>query len=561
MATTGEDSKSAFPQSMANVRQGSRPGRFALPKEESCIAPENVWSNKDMDPSPAEHRTWTAWTFFLFWLSELWYAGQWATVASFVELGLTWWESCLAVFVGAILVALAITANGIVGATIHTPFAVTSRATFGYWGSKFVVFSRCVVALFWLSINSWSGGQLVSLMIEAIWPQYARLHNSVPASQGATTRDFVSFLLFWILQFPFIFIHPSKLKWVFNVKAIVVPIVAVGTLIWAVKKAGPNASAALSAPGNRVAPGVPRFVAFMTSVTAVQGTWATLSVNIGDFSRYCKSPNSNWTQVWAFPFFATLVSVFSAISATCCYAVYGEVLYQPYLIIAKWNTSPGGRAAMFLGALAWALSNITTNITANSISAANDLCSLAPKYINIRRGQFIAVTVGVWGFVPWKVLDSASNFLTFMASYSIVLAPIAALMAFDFFVIKGRKYDIYELYRPDGIYRYFGGWNWRTYIALAVAIAPNLPGMVAAINNKVNIGNIKYIYMVSNIAGDAIALFVYYVLHKIWPAKEALIDVAVHDVLPLGEEEKRARGDSSEQHSIEVDAGLAAEKA
>lgn len=416
-------------------------------------------------------------------------------------------------------------------------------------------------------------------MIEAIWPQYARLHNSVPASQGATTRDFVSFLLFWILQFPFIFIHPSKLKWVFNVKAIVVPIVAVGTLIWvsavaseqkqkqpltrtqAVKKAGPNASAALSAPGNRVAPGVPRFVAFMTSVTAVQGTWATLSVNIGDFSRYCKSPNSNWTQVWAFPFFATLVSVFSAISATCCYAVYGEVLYQPYLIIAKWNTSPGGRAAMFLGALAWALSNITTNITANSISAANDLCSLAPKYINIRRGQFIAVTVGVWGFVPWKVLDSASNFLTFMASYSIVLAPIAALMAFDFFVIKGRKYDIYELYRPDGIYRYFGGWNWRTYIALAVAIAPNLPGMVAAINNKVNIGNIKYIYMVSNIAGDAIALFVYYVLHKIWPAKEALIDVAVHDVLPLGEEEKRARGDSSEQQSIEVDAGLAAEKA
>lgn len=195
----------------------------------------------------------------------------------------------------------------------------------------------------------------------------------------------------------------------------------------------------------------------------------------------------------------TIVSIFAAISATCAYAVYEEELYQPYDILAKWDTSPGGRAAMFLGALTWALSNVTTNITANSISAANDLCSLAPKYINIRRGQFIAVTVGVWGFVPWKVLNSAANFLTFMASYSIVLAPIAMLMVIDFFIVKGRKLDIYELYRPHGIYRYIKGWNWRAYVALAIAFAPNLPGMCHAINNNIKIGNIEYIYMVSNL--------------------------------------------------------------
>lgn len=237
----------------------------------------------------------------------------------------------------------------------------------------------------------------------------------------------------------------------------------------------------------------------MTSVTAVQGTWATLSVNIGDFSRYCKSPRSNWIQLFAFPLINTLVSIFAAISATCAYAVYNEELYQPYDILAKWDTSPGGRAAMFLGALTWALSNVTTNITANSISAANDLCSLAPKYINIRRGQFIAITLGVWGFVPWKVLNSAANFLTFMASYSIVLAPIAFIMVIDFYFVKGRKLDIYELYRPRGIYRFNKGWNWRAYVALAVAVAPNLPGMIHAISPTTYIGNIKYLYMVSNI--------------------------------------------------------------
>jgi hypothetical protein len=157
---------------------------------------------------------------------------------------------------------------------------------------------------------------------------------------------------------------------------------------------------------------------------------------------------------------------------------------------------------MFLASFVWALANVTTNITANSISAANDMTSLAPKYINIKRGQMIAVTVGVWGFAPWKVLATAANFLTFMASYSIVLAPLAALMAVDFFVVKRQRIDIYQLYRPHGIYRFTKGWNWRSYVALICAVAPNMPGMVNAIDNTIQIGNIKYVYMVSNIAGD-----------------------------------------------------------
>jgi NCS1 family nucleobase:cation symporter-1 len=134
-----------------------------------------------MDPSPREHRTWKTHTFFLYWLSDLVYPATWATVASFVTLGLTWWESCLAIFVGGLLAALVITgtshtqrrvpecdtdraANAIVGATVHTPFAVTSRSTFGYWGSKMVVAMRMVIACFWLSINSWSYVLSVLLM-------------------------------------------------------------------------------------------------------------------------------------------------------------------------------------------------------------------------------------------------------------------------------------------------------------------------------------------------------------------------------------------------------------
>ncbi|GMK56061.1 hypothetical protein CspeluHIS016_0211170 [Cutaneotrichosporon spelunceum] len=463
------------------------------------------------------------------WVCDLFQPGGWATVAAFVASGLTWWESCLAVFVGASLAAIVISANGWVGSVLHTPFAVTSRATYGYWGSKFVVLSRCVIACFWLSINSYAGGQFISYAIQAIWSSYASLPNQLPASSGTSTRDMLSFFIFWVIQFPLIFIHPSKLKWIFNIKAVVVPIVALGTMIWALKKSGSKVGPALRNPVNRVPPGTARFVAFMYAVTSVQGVWATMSMNVGDFSRYLRKPKANLVQLVTFPAIFTVVSIVAAITATSLLPVYGDVLYQPYMIIAKWPTSPGGRAAMFLGGLAWALANATTNVTANSISAANDMVSLAPKYINIRRGQFIAATVGVWAFAPWKVLASAQNFLSFMAAYSVVLAPMAALMAADYFIVKRRKYNVYHLYRPNGIYHYTGGWNWRSYVALLCAIAPNLPGMVNAIDAKVHIGNIKYVYMVSNIVADFIAITVYYALSRVFPDHTSIIDQAVHD--------------------------------
>lgn len=122
-----------------NMRQYLTRSYWLLPREESCIAPDGVWSNKDMDPTPIEYRTWTGWTFFSYWVCDLFQPGGWATTAAFVGMGLTWWESCLAVLAGSFLSAIVIACNGVVGGTLHVPFAVASRATYGYYGSRFVV--------------------------------------------------------------------------------------------------------------------------------------------------------------------------------------------------------------------------------------------------------------------------------------------------------------------------------------------------------------------------------------------------------------------------------------
>jgi hypothetical protein len=74
--------------------------------------------------------------------------------------------------------------------------------------------------------------------------------------------------------------------------------------------------------------------------------------------------------------------------------------------------SHGGRAAAAFGAIGLIIVTLGINISANSISAANDLMSFAPKYINIRRGQLLAAVIGSWGFVPvsWPAFLQSYHF-------------------------------------------------------------------------------------------------------------------------------------------------------
>ena len=273
-------------------------------------------------------------------------------------------------------------------------------------------------------------------------------------------------------------IHPSRLRPLFLAKGIILPIVAIGTMAWAIHEAGDQASEVLTAKSSVT--GVQGYLAFGGAVTACMGTWSTMACNIGDFSRYSKKPASAATQLLLVPMLWVITSLFGAIASNCTLAVYGEILWQPFDLIDKWQGTHVGRFFAFVCAFAWCIGNIGTNITANSISSANDLCALFPRWVTIFRGQMVAITVGVFAFAPWKVLASASNLISFMSSYSIVLAPIASLLSADYYLVKGSKIDVPAMYDPKGIYRYWYGINWRAAVALFVAIAPNLPGKGSA---------------------------------------------------------------------------------
>lgn len=214
---------------------------------------------------------------------------------------------------------------------------------------------------------------------------------------------------------------------------------------------------------------------------------------------------------------------FIGIAASSAGAVrYGTLQWDPMALVENWSS----RAARFFAAFSFALAALGVNISANSLSAANDLTALFPQYVNIRRGQLLCAVIA-WALVPWKILASAGSFLNFMSAYAVFLGPIAAIMVFDFWVIHRRKYDTLALYQPHGIYRYTGGVNWRAVIAFLVGVAPNMPGFINSINPDVDVGVGARPYSFGWLLGFTATSLVYVASSKIFPPTRTLIDVAV----------------------------------
>lgn len=221
-------------------------------------------------------------------------------------------------------------------------------------------------------------------------------------------------------------------------------------------------------------------------------------------------------------------------------------------LISNWPS----RAARFFAGFSFALATLGVNISANSISAANDLASIFPTYINIRRGQILCAALS-WVLVPWKILSSAGSFLNFMSAYSIFLGPIAAIMVMDFWVIHERKYDVLALYQPDNIYRYCRGANWRAILSFVVGLTPSLPGLINSINPSIEVGVGRHPYEFGWLLGFSATALLYTALSLLFKQKQTFISRAVlpdeiydmnggRGVSPDGMDEKMSPQDSVE---------------
>jgi len=354
-------------------------------------------------------------------------------------------------------------------------------------------------------------------MLRAIWPSIERLPNHLPESSKITTAGLMCYFLYWIIQFPFLLVSPQRIRWLFVVKAIIVPPTWLAMLIWAFIKVPPHQGIIADHANIH---GASLSWAWLSALNSALGIYSTLAVNIPDFTRYAKDERAQFIQALIIPIAFTLCS-FVGIAVTSAGSVlYGQVLWDPLRLIGQWDN----RAAAFFASFAFVLSTLGTNISANSLCAGNDMTALCPKYINIRRGQIICAFLGGWALCPWEILASASGFLSFMNGYTVFLGPIAGIMVTDYWLIHRGNVDVPSMYRPHGRYRYTYGVNWRALAALIASVPPNLPGLIGSINPSIHIGSAANIFDVAYLFGFFVASGVYFLLSKLYPAYETMLD-------------------------------------
>ncbi|KAJ0420581.1 permease for cytosine/purines, uracil, thiamine, allantoin-domain-containing protein [Aspergillus carlsbadensis] len=481
-----------------------------------------------MDVTPPERRIWGAWTMLGFWLSDALNAQGWQAPAAILAVGLTWREAIICIIFGNITTTIPLALNGAVGADLHIPFAVAMRSSCGWYFARFAVVVRMITALFWHAIQTYTGSTAITQCIRAIWPSYLDIPNHLPASAGITSQELLSHFLFWSIQVPFLLTPPHKLKWFFVFKSVVVITSSVAVVITMTRKAGGTGE--IWSQEYRVFGSTRRWL-ILSSLSSCTASWATMATNIPDFTRYLADRNRRaiYWQVMFLPAIALLIGMFGIISTSAASVVYGEYIWDPVTLVAQWD-GPSGRAGAFFVGFSWCVAQIGTNLSANVISCANDLTSLFPKYINIRRGIVLTTVTAGWIMVPWKIIYSASSLLSFMSGLGIFLAPIAAILASDYWLVKRRRIDVPALYKSRGRYRYNKyGSNWRAMLAFLVSVVPNIPGMAATVNTKLagGIGGAQKIYDMFYFWGFSAAVVVYVGLSWVFPEERTLVPVTV----------------------------------
>ncbi|KIJ18168.1 hypothetical protein PAXINDRAFT_179500 [Paxillus involutus ATCC 200175] len=493
-----------------------RPSKWALEPEETTFAAHG-WSNKDMDPVPPRLRTWTTWNYISYWLSDATNLAVWELSSSMLAVGLSWRQALPCIVAGYCIISVVMVLNGTIGARLHVAFPVLNRSSFGFWFSYFTVFSRVILSMFWFGIQSYNGSQCVYQMIKAIWPSIAKMPNHLSPNANITSSGVLCYFLYWLIQFPFMLLTPHKVRWLFLVKAVVVPIAWLSMVIWAFVRVPPSDglfSQHATITGSQFS------WTWLSAMNSALGVYASLSVNIPDFTRYAKDEKAQFIQPLIIPVAFTLCS-FAGIAVTSAgIKLYGEVLWDPMLLIDKWDN----RTAAFFASFAFALATIGTNISANSLGAGNDMTVLLPKYINIRRGQIICAFIGGWALCPWEILASAEGFLSFMNGYTIFLGPFAGIMITDFWLVHKGKVDVPAMYDPNGRYRYTGGFNWRAVLAMLVTVVPTFPGLVNSINPTYKIGYATRLFDIAWMYGFTVASLVYYVTSVLFPARSTFVE-------------------------------------
>lgn len=424
--------------------------------------------NEDLAPVPPEKRTWRTGNIAALWIGMAICVPTYTLASERVAGGMSAWQSVLVIALANLIVLLPLMANGHPGTKYGIPFPVLVRASFGVRGAQLPAVLRALVACGWFGIQCWFGGL-------GLWATASALAPSVSVPDvsilGADLAPLIWFFVFWLINVYFIWNGMESIKWLETLSAPFLLVCGAALLVWAISEGG-SLGALMAQPATK-----PLSETFAVALTSGVSFWATLALNIPDFSRYARSQRDQAIgQAVAMPTTMTLFASIGVVTTAATVVVYGKAIAYPDQLVTKF----GNPLVVGISMLGLALATLSTNIAANVVSPANDFANLAPARISYRTGGLITAVIGVL-ICPWLILKSAGNYIfVWLVGYGVLLGPIGAIMIVDYFVLRRRELVVDDLYRRGGQYEYAGGVNPRAMIAFAAGVAPCLPGFLVA---------------------------------------------------------------------------------
>ena len=418
--------------------------------------------NKDLAPIPKERRTWGLYNYVSLWVAMSVCIPTYMLASGLIAGGMSWWQAIGTILLGNLIVLVPMLLNAHAGAKYGIPFPVLVRASFGVRGANIPAVLRALVACGWFGIQTWIGGQAIYSMLRIVWPGAAQLAG------GA----WLCFFAFWLLNIAVIWRGIETIKFLEGIGAPFMLGIGLLLLWWISRKAG-GLGPVLSAPSKfHNSAEFMRF--FIPSLTGMVGFWATVALNIPDFTRYAKSQKAQaMGQAIGLPAAMTLYSFIGVAVTSASVVLFGQAIWDPVVLLGKFNQP----VVAFIALIALLVATLNTNVAANVVSPSNDFSNLNPRLISFRTGGLITGAVGVL-MMPWKLLTDFSSYIFgWLVGYSGLLGPIAGVMIADYFLVRRSRLQVEDLYRRGGAYEYHNGVNPRAVAALVSGIAVALLGL------------------------------------------------------------------------------------
>jgi len=453
---------------------------------------ESSLYNKDLAPVSQERRSWRTYNYAALWISMSVNIPTYMLASGMIAGGMNWKQALFTVFLGNVLVLIPMLLNAHAGARYGIPFPVFARASFGVLGANIPAILRALVACGWFGIQTWIGGEAINAMLFALAPNWGHFAYG-PA---------ICFAAFWLLNVLVILRGIETIRFLQGISAPFLLLIGLALLLWARGKAG-GFGPMLATPSKFQTFGE-FFRFFIPSLTGVVGFWATVSLNIPDFTRYARSQRDQIVgQALGLPATMTFYSFIGIAVTSATLIIFGQALWDPVAVLSRL----GNPLAVVIAMLALLMATLNVNVAANVVSPANDFSNLYPRRISFRTGGLITCLVGI-AMQPWKLMANYGSYIFgWLVGYSGFLGPIAGVLICDYFLVRKKVLMTEDLYLRGGQYEYSRGFHWQAIAALAAGAAVAFIGLL--------LSSLRALYNYAWFVGFAVSFLAYFALMKV----------------------------------------------